>query len=399
MKIITREYLNELIEYIGTPDIKVITGIRRSGKSKLLESFAEYILKNYSDVNIIQIDFYKLEFEELQEYHKLYNYIVSRYEENKRNFVIIDEVQLCKNFEKTINSLYTDGKYDIYISGSNAFLLSSNLATLFTKRTIELKIFPFSYKEYTNYYELNNAIDSFDDYVLSGGLAGSYLYPTEKSKLNYIANVYETIIERDLIKRKRIKNVVLLKKISSFLIDNVSNLTSINNITNILSDKTMPTNDKTVGSYIENLCQAYLFYRVTRYDIRGKKYLSSLEKYYLSDHAIKYAVLGKKDMNYGRIYENIVAIELLRRGYELYVGVLYKKEINFVAMKRDEKIYIQVADNISDETTFKGKVESLLKIKDAYPKIIIARTKHPEYMYEGIRIIDIGEWLIGKTNN
>lgn len=388
MKIITREYLNELIEYIGTPDIKVITGIRRSGKSKLLESFVEYILKNYSDVNIIQIDFYKLEFEELQEYHKLYNYIVSRYEENKRNFVIIDEVQLCKNFEKTINSLYTDGKYDIYISGSNAFLLSSNLATLFTGRTIELKIFPFSYKEYMTYHELNKAIDSFDDYVLSGGLAGSYLYPTEKSKLNYIANVYETIIERDLIKRKRIKNVVLLKKISSF-----------NNITNILSDKTMPTNDKTVGSYIENLCQAYLFYRVTRYDIRGKKYLSSLEKYYLSDHAIKYAVLGKKDMNYGRIYENIVAIELLRRGYELYVGVRYKKEINFVAMKRDEKIYIQVADNISDETTFKGKVESLLKIKDAYPKIIIARTKHPEYMYEGIRIIDIGEWLIGKTNN
>lgn len=396
MKIITREYLNELIEYIGTPDIKVITGIRRSGKSKLLESFVEYILKNYSDVNIIQIDFYKLEFEE---YHKLYNYIVSRYEENKRNFVIIDEVQLCKNFEKTINSLYTDGKYDIYISGSNAFLLSSNLATLFTGRTIELKIFPFSYKEYMTYHELNNAIDSFDDYVLSGGLAGSYLYPTEKSKLNYIANVYETIIERDLIKRKRIKNVVLLKKISSFLIDNVSNLTSINNITNILSDKTMPTNDKTVGSYIENLCQAYLFYRVTRYDIRRKKYLSSSEKYYLSDHAIKYAVLGKKDMNYGRIYENIVAIELLRRGYELYVGVLYKKEIDFVAMKRDEKIYIQVVDNISDETTFKREVESLLKIKDAYPKIIIARTKHPEYMYEGIRIIDIGEWLIGKTNN
>lgn len=183
MKIITREYLNELIEYIGTPDIKVITGIRRSGKSKLLESFVEYILKNYSDVNIIQIDFYKLEFEELQEYHKLYNYIVSRYEENKRNFDIIDEVQLCKNFEKTINSLYTDGKYDIYISGSNAFLLSSNLATLFTKRTIELKIFPFSYKEYMNYYELNNAIDSFDDYVLSGGLAGSYLYPTEKKQI------------------------------------------------------------------------------------------------------------------------------------------------------------------------------------------------------------------------
>lgn len=394
MKIINRKYLKELIDVIGIPDIKVITGVRRSGKSKLLESFYEYIVKNFYNDNIVYIDFNKLDFEEYQEYHKLYNYIKLNSEVGKRNFVLIDEVQNCIDFEKAINSLYSEGNYDIYLTGSNAFLLSSDLATLFTGRTIEIKVMPFSYSEYLEYFEFQNKIDDFDKYVLEGGLAGSYLYPNEKRKYDYIANVYETIIERDLIKRKKIRNKILLKKISSFLIDNVSNLTSINNVANIISDKLMPTNDKTVGSYIEYLCQAYLFYKIPRYDIKGKKYLASSEKYYLSDHAFKYALLGKKDMNYGRIYENIVAIELLRRGYELYVGMLYKKEIDFVAIKRNEKIYIQVSADISDSCTFEREVQSLLNIKDAYPKMLIARTKQPEYLYEGIRIIDISEWLL-----
>lgn len=394
MKIIERKYLNDLIDIIGTPDIKVITGVRRCGKSKLLEIFNEYLIMNYYDSNVIYIDFNKLEFEEYLEYHRLYDYIKSNYEEGKHNFVLIDEVQNCVNFEKAINSLYSEGNYDIYITGSNAFLLSSDLATLFTGRTIEIKIMPFSYAEYMNYFDLKNSIDSFDKYVVEGGLAGSYLYPTENGKYDYIANVYETIIERDLVKRKKIRNKVLLKKIASFLMDNISNITSINNIAKTLNDKLMPVNDKTVGSYIENLCQAYLFYKIPRYDIKGKKYLASSEKYYLSDHAFKYALLGKKDMNYGRIYENIVALELLRRGYELYVGILYQKEIDFVAIKRNEKIYIQVSDDISNQDTFNREVEPLLKIKDAYPKIIIARTKHPEYTYEGIKVVDIGEWLL-----
>lgn len=396
MKLIQRDYLNNLIELIGTPDIKVITGVRRSGKSKLLDAFFEYLITNYKDDNIIHIDFNRLEFEELQDYHKLNEYITSRCQKNKRNFILIDEIQMCKNFEKTINNLYSSGDYDLYLTGSNAFLLSSDLATLFTGRTIELKVFPFSYKEFLEYYEINNSSENFDRYVLEGGFAGSYLYPNENGKYTYISGLYETIIQRDLIKRKKIRNKPLLIKISSFLMDNISNLTSFANITKSLNNNSIKVSDKTVSSYIASLNQAFLFYKITRYDIRGKKYLSSSEKYYLCDTSLKYAVLGTKDMNYGRIYENIVAIELLRRGYEVYVGVLYQKEIDFVALKRNEKIYIQVSDNISDETTFKREVDSLLKINDAYPKILIARTRHAEYSYEGIRIIDIGDWLINS---
>ena len=393
MKLIKRSYLNDLIDVIGTPDIKVITGVRRSGKSKLLEAFFEYVVTNFQDANVINIDFNRIEFEEIQEYHALNEYITSRYQDGKRNFVIIDEIQMCLNFEKTINSLHSYGKYDIYITGSNAFLLSSDLATLFTGRTIEIKVFPFSYQEFIEYYELEHPISNFDRYVTEGGFAGSYLYPNVKGKYDYISGVYETIIQRDLIKRKKIRNKVLLKKLSSYLMDNISNLTSINNIAKVLNDNSMQTNDKTVGSYVDNLCQAFLFYKISRYDIKGKKYLASSEKYYLSDQSFKYAVLGKKDMNYGRTYENIVAIELLRRGYEVYVGVLYQKEIDFVAIKKDEKIYIQVSDDISNEKTFAREVDSLLKIKDAYPKLLIARTRHPEYTYEGIKVVDIGDWL------
>ena len=396
MKIIKRSYLNDLIDVIGTPDIKVITGVRRAGKSKLLETFFEYVVSNFNDANVINIDLNKIDFEELQDYHILNKYITSRYQEGKRNFVIIDEIQMCPMFEKTINSLHSYGKYDIYITGSNDFLLSSDLATLFTGRTIEIKVFPFSYQEFIEYYELENPINNFDRYVTEGGLAGSYLYPNEKGKYDYISGVYETIIQRDLIKRKKIRNKVLLKKISSFLMDNISNITSLNNIAKVLNDNLMQTNDKTVSSYVDSLCQAFLFYKISRYDIKGKKYLASSEKYYLSDQSFKYAVLGKKDMNYGRTYENIVAIELLRRGYEVYVGVLYQKEIDFVAIKKDEKIYIQVSDDISNESTFTREVDSLLKIKDAYPKLLIARTRHPEYTYEGIKIIDIGDWLSKK---
>lgn len=308
--------------------------------------------------------------------------------------MLIDEVQMCSNFEKTINNLHATEMYDIYITGSNAFLLSSDLATLFTGRTFEIELYPFSFKEYMKYFKYEDKYQAFDKYILEGGLAGSYLYKTSDEKFKYISDVYDTLIVRDIAQKYRIKNNNLMESLSDFLMDNISNLTSSRNLATTLTSNKIKTNDKTVSAYIKYLCNAFAFYKVRRYDIRGKRYLTSQDKYYLSDHSFRFAKLGTRNMDYGRVFENIIAIELLRRGYELYVGVLYKKEIDFVAMKQNEKIYIQVSDDISNKDTFNREVEPLLKIKDGYPKIIISRTRHETYQYEGIQVVDIANWLL-----
>jgi len=391
--IIRKDYLSKLIDVIGTPDIKVITGVRRSGKSKLLESFIEYISNEYINANIIHIDFNLTDFESLMEYHALEQYIERKYLSDKENFVLIDEVQMCSGFERAINSLHARGKYDIYITGSNAFLLSSDLATLFTGRTFEIEVYPFSFKEYKQFYDIDSNYPAFDNYIKEGGMSGSYLYKNLKDKLEYINNVYDTLIVRDIYKKYNIKNQSLLDKISSYLMDNISNLTSSRNIADALTKNKETINHKTVGKYIQYLSNAFAFYKFKRYDIKGKKYLTTSDKYYLSDHSFRYAKLGSINLDTGRILENIVAIELLRRGYEVYIGVLYKTEIDFVAIKRNEKIYIQVSDDITNEKTFARETNSLLKINDAYPKVLIARTRSEEYIYEGVRVIDIADWL------
>ena len=393
MKIIKRKYLQDIIDVMGTPDIKVITGVRRSGKSKLLEMFKEHIIKNVKNYNIIDINFNSLDYENLKEYHKLNDYIKENYKNGMKNFVLIDEVQMCEGFEKTINSLHAEEKYDIYITGSNAFLLSSDLATLFTGRTFEIEVYPFSFKEYLKYFEYKNIDDSFDKYVMEGGMSGSYLYNSIDKKYEYLNDIYNTLIVRDIFERNNIKEEKLMSSLNDFLMDNISNRTSLRNVSNSLNTTNLETNHKTVGNYIGYLCDAFAFYKISRYDIKGKKYLNSDEKYYLSDHAFRYARLGTKTLDYGRMYENIVAIELLRRGYEVYTGILYNKEVDFIALKRNEKIYIQVSDNISDENTFNREITPLLSIKDAYPKMIIARTKHEVYSHEGVQIFDIARWL------
>ncbi len=395
MKLIKRNYLNTLINVMGTPDIKVITGVRRSGKSKLLEVFKEYIKNNVENYNIIDINYNSLDFENIKEYHKLNDFVKERYVKGMKNFLLIDEVQMCEGFEKTINSLHTEEKYDIYITGSNAFLLSSDLATLFTGRTFEIEVYPFSFKEYIEYFKYEDIDEAFKKYVLEGGMSGSYLYNSIDKKYDYLNNVYNTLIVRDIFERNNIKDPKLMSSLNDFLMDNISNRTSLRNISNSLnsSESNLETNHKTIGNYILYLCESFAFYKICRYDIKGKKYLNSDEKYYLSDHAFKYARLGTKNMDYGRTYENIVAIELLRRGYEVYTGVLYNKEVDFVVTKQNEKIYIQVSDNLDNEETLKRETEPLLQIKDAYPKVIIARTKHDDYQYEGIQIYDIANWL------
>jgi hypothetical protein len=376
-----------------TPDIKVITGVRRCGKSKLLEAFIRYLKDSINDSNVIYINYNLVQYEALLEYHALGDYINKHYVEEKINFVCIDEVQMCPNFEKAINGLHASEKFDIYITGSNAFLLSSDLATLFTGRTFEIEVYPFSLNEYMQYYNFTDIYDTLDRYVLEGGMAGSYLYRNQEDKYKYVADVFNMLIVRDIRRKYKIRNTILMDRLVDFLMDNIGNTTSSRKVADTLNSERFKTNDKSISSYLNYLCNAFVFYKVRRYDIQGKKYLSTQDKYYLCDHSFRYALLGTKNMNYGRTLENIVAMELMRRGYELYVGVLYKKEIDFVAIKQNEKLYIQVSDNISNTDTFKREYEPLLKIKDAYPKLILARTKHDMYDHEGIQVWDIGQWI------
>lgn len=394
--IVRKNYLNRIIELKDTPDIKIITGIRRSGKSKLMQSYIEYLKTNYDNINIIFIDFMDLKFEEIKEYHALHSYVEQHYVAGKMNYLFVDEVQMCPKFELAINSLYSKGKYDIYVTGSNAFLLSADLATLFTGRYIEIHVFPFSFQEYCEYYsDVSDKDKLFDEYSFKGGLAGSYLYPNDRDRVTYIKEVYETIVTRDLVQKYALPDTTVLQRLSEFLMDNISNLTSPNKVSQLLNANNVSTTHVTVRKYIKYLCNAFVFYDIKRYDIRGKRYLESSEKFYLCDTGIRYAILGSRNMDYGRVYENMVCIELLRRGYDVYVGKLYQKEIDFVAQRGSEKIYIQVSDNISAQETFEREYSPLLQIRDAYPKMIIARTRHPKYSYEGIMIYDIAEWLLG----
>ena len=425
MKLIERtDYLNRLKRLKGTPDIKIITGIRRSGKSELLRAYRTYLENTYSnqssklyasakhaqlpnalqqqdnsnnhELNIINIDFNNLNYENLKNYKSLFEYVESRYIPGAYNVLMIDEVQLCPKFELAINSLHNSNKYDIYLTRSNAFLLSSDLATLFSGRFVEIPVFPFSFAEYCEYFEItSNFNDALQKYLQQGGLAGSYVYANQDDAKAYIKNVYTTLVKRDLVDKYAISEVSLLDSICEFLMDNIANLTTANNVSSILKKNHIETTHITVGNYLKYLCNAFMFYKVKRYDIRGKKYLETNEKYYLADTALRYAILGTRNMDYGRAYENIVALELMRRGYTIYVGKLYQKEVDFVAVKASKKLYIQVSDNISDDATLERELSPLKAIKDAYPKILLANTRHDSYDVEGIRVIDIAQWLIG----
>ena len=393
MKLIHRDYyLNRLMAVRDVPDIKVITGVRRSGKSKLLDSFVELISEENS-ANIVRIMLNQHKFERLLNAEEMYEYIEKHYDPRKKNYLFIDEVQLCEGFERVINSIHEEELYDIYITGSNAFLLSSDLATLFGGRVCEIRLYPFSFEEYLKYYPSSQIDESFDKYVKQGGMSGAYLYKTDEDARKYVNGIYRATIIRDIIKKYRVENEDLLVMIGNFLMDNIGNQTSIRNVAAKLTSGTYKTNDKTVGSYIEYYCRSFLFYPIQRYDIKGKRYLESDKKYYLSDLSFRFSEIGTKNTDYGHLYENLVAIELLRRGYEVYVGKLYDKEIDFVVIKEGAKTYIQVSDDISREETFVREVNPLLSIKDAYPKLLIARTKHEESQYEGIRIIDVARWL------
>ncbi len=391
---IRRKYLDDIIRTIGTEDIKVITGVRRSGKSFLLDDFKKYVIENVKDASIISFDLSSLKYEELREYHALNDYVEKHYVNNKRNFLFIDEVQMCKGFELALNSLHASRKYDIYITGSNAFLAGSDLATLFVGRTYTIEVYPFSFAEFMRYFNYQDRYEAFDRYVREGGMSGSYEYQTLEDKYGYLRETYDTLIVRDIEEKHGVKNVAVMDRLSDFLMDNASKPTSTRNITNTLISNKIEASNKTIAEYVKYLCEAYAFYKVRRYDIKGKRYLTSTDKYYLSDHAFRYAKLGTKVANFGDTYENIVAIELMRRGYEVYVGAMRNSEIDFVAIKDGEKLYIQVSYLIIERETMEREVAPLINIPGGYQKLLIAGTRQSEMQYEGIRIVDIADWLL-----
>ena len=391
---IRRKYLDDIIRTIGTEDIKVITGVRRSGKSFLLDDFKKYVIENIKEANIISFDLSSLKYEELREYHALNDYVEKHYVNNKRNFLFIDEVQMCKGFELALNSLHASRKYDIYITGSNAFLAGSDLATLFVGRTYTIEVYPFSFAEFMRYFDYQDRYEAFDKYVREGGMSGSYEYQTLEDKYGYLRETYDTLIVRDIEEKHGVKNVAVMDRLSDFLMDNASKPTSTRNITNTLISNKIEASNKTIAEYVKYLCEAYAFYKVRRYDIKGKRYLTSTDKYYLSDHAFRYAKLGTKVANFGDTYENIVAIELMRSGYEVYVGAMRDSEIDFVAIKDGEKLYIQVSYLIIERETMEREVAPLINIPGGYQKLLIAGTRQSEMQYEGIRIVDIADWLL-----
>ena len=399
MKLIRRsDYLSALAAVKDAPDIKILCGMRRAGKSKLMDEHVRTIRKAKPGANVIAIDMTLLKNEKLHDYHALHEFVRARSKRSGVNYLLIDEVQMCPKFELAINSLHAEKnrRYDIYLTGSNAFLLSSDLTTLFTGRHHEIRTYPFSFREFRRYFAAEKDVDrAFDRYVVEGGLAGSYLYKDEASRIGYVREVYQTILRRDIVQRFKLPDSRVLERLAEFLMDNIGNVTSANNAAESLVADRVPTNHVTVGNYLGHLANAYLFVELKRYDVRGRRCLEQSGKYYLMDHAIRYAVLGRRNMDYGHVYENIVCIELLRRGYEVYVGKLYQKEIDFVAMKGSEKIYIQVSDDISEPKTLSRELESLGKIRDSYPKLLIARTRHDETDRDGVRIIDIARWLEG----
>ncbi len=306
-------------------------------------------------------------------------------------------MQRCEGFERAINSIHARGGWDIYLTGSNAFLLSSDLATLFTGRHREIHVLPFSFSEFCAYFGEQGTIDEeLDRYIERGGLAGSYEYRDMAESYGYIRDVYRTILTRDLVQKFRLPDTLVLERLAEYMMDNTGNLNSPNSIANTIDASKVSTNHVTVGRYISHLRDAFVFYEAKRYDIKGKKYLSTQAKHYVCDTGMRYAVLGTRNMDWGRMYENSVFLELIRRGYETYVGKLYQKEVDFVVKRGSEQVYIQVSDNVDAPETLERELAPLRAIRDAYPKVLIARTRHGDYTIDGIRVLDLARWLIGE---
>lgn len=395
-----KEYLKQLLSWKDQNIIKVLTGIRRCGKSTILKLYQEYLLNNGIDPSqIISINFEELEYEDLQDYKKLYQYIKDRLVENKMMYIFLDEIQNVPSYEKVVDSLHVKENIDIYITGSNSYIFSGQLATYLSGRYIEIPVLPLSFKEVYN--PQTNKEEAFQKYIKTGG----FPYINQIQLLNeqidmYLEGIYNTVIVKDIeerINRKNSKNVTdiaLLKAISKYLSSVVGSPVSIRSITNYFKSNERTTSPNTISNYVEALCESYLYYPVEVMDISGKEVLKSNKKYYIVDPGIRNYILPKQFYDLGFTIENIVYLELLRRRYNVNIGRSGRTEVDFIAKRNDVYTYIQVTASLVDENTFNREIRPLKQIEDNYEKIILTLDRYTLGNYEGIKVINIVDWLL-----
>ena len=403
-----KEYLAQLMDYKDTKTVKVVTGMRRCGKSSLLVLFMQKLLEEGTREDCITyINFESLKFDEYKDYLKLYQYIAARIKTGEKNYIILDEIQEVDAWEKAVNSLLVDyvSDVDIYITGSNAYLLSSELSTLLSGRYVEIKMLPLSFKEYLLFDKLrsedNNLSveDKFQDYLRYGSLPVLFEHKKADSVFNNILiGIYNTVLMKDVIQRNKISDVILLENVVRFALDNIGNIVSSKKISDYLSSDRKKTTHVTVLSYLDMLESAYIFYPVRRYDLKVKNYLKTLEKHYVVDVGIRNAILGYRNADTGHILENIVYLELLRRGYEVCIGKYNDYEVDFVASRYDEKKYIQVTQSIADKTVLERECRALESVKDNYEKIILSMDRSYIIDRNGIRLQNIIDFLLDDNN-
>ena len=405
MERINREqYISILKNFKDQQIIKVITGIRRCGKSTLLEMFQDYLKENgIEDRQIISINFEEADFEELQDRKKLYEFLKSKLVKGKKTYIFLDEIQNVKEFEKTVDSLLINKDVDLYITGSNAYLLSSELATLLTGRYIEIKMLPLSFKEYMSAFEDKTDISrKFRDYLRYSSFPQAIeLFKINPENINlFLDGIYSTILFKDVMQRKGITDRNALEKITKYLYDNIGNRTSIKGISDNIEGLEKSSSYNTVSTYVEALVDSFVLYRANRYDIKGKEFLKTQEKYYAIDIGLRYYMLGQsagKDM--GHILENIVYLELLRRGYKVYIGKYDELEVDFVAKNLENTQYFQVTLTTRDseerkDSILEREIAPLKKINDNYPKYILTLDDDLDADFDGIKKINVLDWLL-----
>ena len=392
------EYLNELKRFKDKDLIKVVTGIRRCGKSTLLEMYKKQLIQlGVLEDQIISINLEDLKYNFIKDYMDLYNYINDMLKKDKKNYVFIDEIQIIQNFQKVADSLYINKNVDLYITGSNANLLSSELATLLSGRYVEIKMLPLSFKEYKEAIDIDDLEEVYKRYISLGSFP--YVAMLEEDEISkYLGSLYNDVIIKDVMIRKGISDETMLKSVANFVLDNIGNLVSINSIANTMTSDGRTINVRTVERYLEGFVESFFLYKACRYDIKGKQYLKTGEKYYVSDLGLRYFMLGRKIGDRGHILENIVYLELLRRGYDVYIGKVEDYEVDFVAIDSNGKRYIQVCETLKDNENkiLTRELNSLQRINDNYEKTILTMDKIPTSNEEGIIVKNVLEWLIEK---